>query len=203
MKLVVGLGNPGTKYETTRHNIGFLCVDWLVHAWKATGPEVKNQARVWKAQVAGELVLLLQPQTYMNLSGRAVAPFYQFYKCNPEDLIVIYDEVDLAPNDLRFKTGGGSGGHNGIKSVDECLGAGQLNYHRVRLGVGHPRNFNPHIDVADWVLGKIPDPEWNQLEELFKLTQAGVELILQGKMKEAMNQIHGKAPGSAAKAVRE
>jgi PTH1 family peptidyl-tRNA hydrolase len=202
MKLVVGLGNPGPKYETTRHNIGFLCADYLVDCWKAVGPDTKHQARVWKATVAGEQVMLIQPQTFMNLSGRSVASFYQFYKCRPEDVIVIYDELDLAPNDLRFKTGGGSGGHNGIKSIDECLGAGQLNYHRVRLGIGHPRNYNSNIDVADWVLGKIQDPQWGQLEDLFKVAASGIELILQGKMKEAMNQYHGKAPGGLAAAKK-
>lgn len=193
MKLVVGLGNPGVKYETTRHNIGFLCVDYLVEEWKATGPDTKNQSEVYKCTVGGEQVLLLKPQTFMNLSGRAVAPFYQFYKCKPDDVIVIHDELDIPPLEIKFKTGGGNGGHNGLKSIDECLGAGQLNYHRVRLGIGHPRNtVHPAMDVADYVLGKIPDPEWNQLADLFKKARGGIELIFQGKMLEAMNKFHGK-----------
>ncbi|MBS1959455.1 MAG: aminoacyl-tRNA hydrolase [Bdellovibrionales bacterium] len=192
MKIVVGLGNPGPKYETTRHNIGFLCVDYLVDEWKAQGPEIKNQCEVWKCKVGDEQVLLLKPQTFMNLSGRGVAPFYQFYKCKPEDLIVVYDEVDLTPLEIRFKEGGGSGGHNGIKSIDECLGAGQLNYVRGRLGVGHPRTINPNIDVADWVLGKIPDAELNELVPMFGKVQKAIELIFQGKLKEAMNKYHGK-----------
>jgi peptidyl-tRNA hydrolase, PTH1 family len=192
MKLIVGLGNPGPKYETTRHNIGFLCVDYLAASFKATGPEIKNQAEVWKANVQGEPVLLIKPQTFMNLSGRSLAPFYQFYKCKPDDVVVIHDEVDIVPLEIRFKTGGGSGGHNGLKSIDECLGSGQLNYHRVRLGVGHPRAIHPDIDVADWVLGKIPKAEWDQLMPMFEKVKKGIELIFEGKMLEAMNRFHGK-----------
>lgn len=192
MKIIVGLGNPGTRYETTRHNIGFLFVDYLVEHWKASGPEQKHQAEVWKTTVQGEPVLLIKPQTYMNLSGRSVAPFFQFYKCQPSDLVVVHDEVDLVPLEIRFKTGGSSGGHNGLKSIDECLGSGQLQYHRVRLGVGHPRMIQSQMDVADWVLGRIPDGEWDHLPDLFERTRKGVELILAGKMLEAMNRFHGK-----------
>jgi PTH1 family peptidyl-tRNA hydrolase len=194
MKLVVGLGNPGSQYEQTRHNIGFLCVDHLVREWKAQGPDVKNQAKVWKCTVVGEPVLLIQPQTYMNLSGRAVAPFYQFYKCKPDDLIVLHDELDILPLEIKFKTGGGNGGHNGLKSIDECLGAGQLQYHRARLGIGHPRALHPNFDVADYVLGRIPDEQEKELEPMFSKVRQGIELIFQGKMLEAMNRFHGK-PG--------
>ena len=192
MKLIVGLGNPGPKYETTRHNIGFLCIDYLVEEWKASGPAVKNQAEVWSAKIDGEPALLLKPQTYMNLSGRSVAPFFQFYKCDPSDLIVIHDELDFAPNEVRFKTGGSAGGHNGLKSIDECLGSDQKNYHRVRLGIGHPRNFNLKMDVADYVLGKVPDQEWAELEDVFKKVDAGIHLILKGKILEAMTKFHAK-----------
>ena len=180
MKLIVGLGNPGPKYETTRHNIGFLCIDYLVDQWRASGPVIKNQAECWQTTLDGEQILLIKPQTFMNLSGRSVAPFFSFYKCEPKDLIVIHDELDFDPLEIRFKTGGSHGGHNGLRSIDECLGGISTGYQRVRLGIGHPRNFNLRMDVADYVLGKIPNPEWDELETLFKKAEGGIRLILQG-----------------------
>ena len=199
MKLIVGLGNPGTQYETTRHNIGFMCVDYLISEWGARGPTIKNQAQVFQAEFEGEPVLLIKPQTFMNLSGRSVSPFYSFYKCAPSDVIVIHDELDVLPGEIRFKTGGSAGGHNGLKSIDECLGAGSQNYHRVRLGIGHPRNFNLRMDVADYVLGRIPDSEWDGLPDLFKKADGGIRLILKGKIGEAMNKFHGRAKPSQDK----
>ncbi len=196
MKIIVGLGNPGPKYETTRHNIGFLCLDYLVDEWKATGPMIKNQAEVWQAKVQGEPVLLVKPQTFMNLSGRSVAPFSTFYKCEPKDIVVIHDELDIDPLEIRFKTGGSNGGHNGLKSIDESLGALQTNYHRVRLGIGHPRNFNSKMDVADYVLGQIPKEQWDDLAPLFEKARLGIELGFQGKINEAMNRFHGKKEAS-------
>jgi PTH1 family peptidyl-tRNA hydrolase len=199
MKLIVGLGNPGTQYETTRHNIGFLCVDFLIGEWKAQGPAIKNKAEVYQAQVDGEQVLLIKPQTFMNLSGRSVAPLYTFYKCAPSDLIVLHDELDIEPLEIRFKTGGSAGGHNGLKSIDECLGSGQQGYHRVRLGIGHPRTFEPRMDVADYVLGRIPDDQWKGLEELFEKAEKGIRLVFQGKIGEAMNKFHGRPKASRDK----
>ena len=192
MKLVVGLGNPGPQYETTRHNIGFLAVDYLIDQWRASGPTVKNKAQVWTATVDGEQVLLIKPQTFMNLSGQSIAPFFQFYKCAPKDVIVIHDELDIDPLEIRFKVGGGNGGHNGLKSTDECLGGDNKDYYRVRLGIGHPRNFNTRIDVSDWVLGQIPKPEWAELEDLFKKVDGGIRLIFKDKINLAMSQFHGK-----------
>jgi PTH1 family peptidyl-tRNA hydrolase len=199
MKLIVGLGNPGTQYETTRHNIGFLCVDYLVSEWGARGPTIKNQAQVYQTEFEGEPILLIKPQTFMNLSGRSLAPFYSFYKCAPSDVIVIHDELDVLPGEIRFKTGGSAGGHNGLKSIDENLGSGNQNYHRVRLGIGHPRNFNLRMDVADYVLGRIPDSDWDALPDLFKKADAGIRLIFKGKIGEAMNKFHGRAKPSQDK----
>jgi len=199
VKLVVGLGNPGSRYESTRHNIGFLCVDYLIEEWKAQGPVIKNQAEVYQAEVDGERVLLIKPQTFMNLSGRSVAPFFTFHKCAPGDVVVLHDELDIDPLEIRFKTGGSAGGHNGLKSIDECLGAGNQAYHRVRLGIGHPRNFNSRMDVADYVLERIPDPAWNGLEPLFEKAEAGIRLIFRGKIQEAMNKFHGRPKPSQDK----
>ena len=192
MKIIVGLGNPGPQYETTRHNIGFLCVDYLIDEWKASGPVIKNQAQVYQATVDGEQVMLIKPQTFMNLSGRSVSPFFTFYKCKPEDVIVIHDELDIDPLEIRFKTGGSHGGHNGLRSMDDSLGAMNTTYHRVRLGIGHPRNINARIDVADYVLGKIPDNDWKDLQPLFDKAEKGIRLIFAGKINEAMNKFHGR-----------
>jgi PTH1 family peptidyl-tRNA hydrolase len=193
MKLIVGLGNPGPRYETTRHNIGFLCADFLASEWRAQGPVEKNGAETYQAVIDGEPVMILKPLTFMNLSGRSVAPFYQFYKCQPSDVIVLHDELDLDPLDLRFKTGGSSGGHNGLKSIDQCLGSLNTAYHRVRLGIGHPRKTGLRIDVADYVLGRIPDSEWDGLPRLFDAAEKGIRLILKGKIGEAMNKFHGRS----------
>lgn len=196
MKLIVGLGNPGKKYETTRHNIGFLCADFLVDEWKAQGPTIKNKAEVWQVTLnlpeGKEPALILKPQTFMNLSGRAVSEFYSFYKCKPEDLLVIYDELDIPPGEIRIKQGGSNGGHNGLKSIDECIGSDQTNYFRFRLGIGHPRALNLPHDVSDYVLGGIPDQQWDALEDLFKSVKGAIELTFSGKIKEAQNKIHGK-----------
>lgn len=190
MKIIVGLGNPGSKYETTRHNVGWLALDRMIEDWKATGPKLQNQAEVWTATIAGEKVLLVKPQTFMNLSGRAVAPLMQFYKCEPSDLIVLHDELDLAPATLKIKTGGGNGGHNGLKSIDECLGSNE--YHRVRIGIGHSRDFNPHMDVADWVLSQFSQNECNDLDPLFDRVRDAAVLVMRGDLKKAMNDFNQK-----------
>ncbi len=191
MKIIVGLGNPGAKYETTRHNVGWLALDRIIDAWKATGPKTQNQAEVWTASHAGEKVLLVKPQTFMNLSGRAVAPLLQFYKAGISDLIVIYDEVDLPPAGLKLKTGGGSGGHNGLKSIDESLG-GENGYHRVRIGIGHPRDFNPQMDLADWVLGQFTQSECDALDPVLERVREAVSLLVANDPKKAMNLYNTK-----------
>ncbi|MDR2685408.1 MAG: aminoacyl-tRNA hydrolase [Rickettsiales bacterium] len=133
MKLIIGLGNPGAKYDGTRHNIGFAAVDLLVSDadWKSF-----KTALVAKR----EDFIFAKPQTFMNLSGRAALEIGTFYKILPQDIIVIHDDIDLQPGDIRTKIGGGSAGHNGIKSIDEAIGK---NYTRIRIGVGHPKDKVP------------------------------------------------------------
>lgn len=192
MKLVVGLGNPGPKYETTRHNAGFLALDRLVDVWSARSVQAKTQAELYQAEVCGEKVLLMKPLTFMNLSGRAVAPVFRFHKCAPEDLIVIHDDLDLKPVTLRLKTGGGAGGHNGLKSIDQSLGAEQTGYHRVRIGVGHPRMFNSPLEPADYVLQPFSDDELTRLDPLLDQAAKAVALLIQGQAPAAMNEFNRK-----------
>jgi len=152
--LVVGLGNPGPAYAHTRHNVGFMAVVRLA------GPDVtwKNEknARTASVNINGRRVIFVMPQTFMNLSGNAVGPLMQFYKIPLENLIVIHDDMDLPIGKLREKIGGGSAGHNGIKSIDAAVGNA---YRRIRIGIGHPRDLALPISPADWVLGKMSDTE--------------------------------------------
>ncbi len=193
MKLVVGLGNPGAKYETTRHNVGWLALDRLVDKWNASGPTDKYNAEIWTATVKGEKVMLVKPQTFMNLSGKSVGPMFGFQKCTPTDLIVIHDELDLAPLTLRLKTGGGAGGHNGLKSIDEALGSAQTGYHRIRLGVGHPRTLQiAHLSPADYVLQRFTDAELDGLDKVFDRTADAIERIIGGDVLGAMTEYNKK-----------
>ena len=191
MKLIVGLGNPGPKYETTRHNVGFLLVDHLVDRWRATGPSKQYQAEIYKAEFEGESVWLVKPQTFMNLSGRAVGPVFGFYRLSPSDLIVAHDDLDLKPMAIRLKTGGGSGGHNGLKSIDEGVGKEKNGYHRVRLGIGRPLP-GERISPADYVLQPYRDEELKALEAQLEDAAEAVELILRGQMIAAQNKFHSK-----------
>lgn len=157
MLLVVGLGNPGAKYERNRHNIGFCAVDEIAQKLGASFWAKKFRGELCEAKTAdGTRIFFLKPQTYMNLSGESVSAAAGFYKIPNEHIIVIYDEIDLPPGKLRVKKGGGHNGHNGLKSIDAHIGA---KYWRVRIGIGRPENRE--YDVADYVLGdfsKIEEP---------------------------------------------
>lgn len=152
--IVVGLGNPGAQYATTRHNVGFMAVEFLAGA-NATWKTEKN-ALIARADIDGRRVIFVRPQTYMNLSGTAVGPLMAFYKIPLENLIVIHDDMDVKIGGMREKIGGGAAGHNGIKSIDAAVGN---NYRRIRIGVGHPRELGLPIDPADWVLGRFKPEE--------------------------------------------
>ena len=147
--LVVGLGNPGAEYVNTRHNVGFMAVDSFAGA-DASWKKEKN-AMTCAMTIDGRRVIFVKPQTYMNNSGVAVLALMTFYKVPLENIIVIHDDMDLKIGEVREKIGGGSAGHNGIKSIDANVGR---DYKRVRIGIGHPRDFDLPIDPADWVLGR-------------------------------------------------
>jgi PTH1 family peptidyl-tRNA hydrolase len=192
MKLIVGLGNPGPRYETTRHNVGFLLVDFLQERWRANSPIQKFNSDLLETSLNSEKVLMMKPKTFMNLSGRSVGPAVEFYKCEPDDIIVIHDDIDLPSGSLRLKTGGGSGGHNGLKSIDECVGAAKTNYHRIRLGVGRPGLEKPNQSVADYVLEPFTDLELRGLEDLFEKAAKAIEMIFKDGSLKAMTQFNKK-----------
>ena len=156
--LIVGLGNPGDKYKNTRHNVGFIAVRHFVPvdaAWRT-----EHNALTCSENINGRRVMFALPQTFMNNSGAAVGGLMRFYKIPIENLIVIHDDMDLKPGVVREKIGGGSAGHNGIKSIDAAVGA---DYRRIRIGIGHPRDFGLLTDPADWVLGKFTDSELEKI----------------------------------------
>lgn len=146
--LVVGLGNPGGEYASTRHNVGFMAVDALAGdvKWKS-----EKNALVASGDIGGRRVIFVKPQTFMNNSGVAVQALITYYKIPLENLVVIHDDMDIPVGDCREKIGGGSAGHNGIRSIDAHVGR---EYRRIRIGIGHPRDFDLPMDPADWVLGK-------------------------------------------------
>jgi PTH1 family peptidyl-tRNA hydrolase len=147
--LIVGLGNPGNEYAHTRHNVGFMAVQYLA----GDNAKWKNEfsAQTFATKIDNRRVIFAMPQTYMNDSGRSVRAIMDFYKIPIENLIVIHDDMDLKLGDIRVKTGGSSAGHNGIKSIDATVGR---EYMRVRIGIDHPRNLGLNTDAADWVLGR-------------------------------------------------
>jgi len=161
--LVVGLGNPGNEYNLTRHNVGFMVIDAIAPAdavWKK-----EKKAMTTHFDFDGVRIILAKPQTFMNNSGESVAALMQFYKVPLENLVVIHDDMDLKVGTLREKTGGSSAGHNGIKSIDSHVGS---DYRRIRIGVGHPRDFNSPINPVDWVLGKFDSEQLKQIESVIK-----------------------------------
>ena len=199
MKLIVGLGNPGPQYETSRHNVGFLAVDRLIDVTKASGPVNKAHGLVYQAEWFSEKILLIKPQTFMNLSGKCVGSLFQFYQCKPDDLIVIHDDLDLDPMVLRLKTGGGTGGHNGLKSIDASIGKDNINYHRIRIGIGHPsRMTEPNQrsmtqSPSDHVLGLFTDHELAELDSVLDEVVHAAGEILKGQIQSAMTHLHRKS----------
>jgi PTH1 family peptidyl-tRNA hydrolase len=195
MKLVVGLGNPGPKYELTRHNVGFLAIDRLAEKLKAQGPAQKFQGELFTAKVDSEQVLLLKPQTFMNLSGRSVGAAATFYKIPPTDIITIHDELDLPPLTFKIKTGGGAAGHNGLRSMEESIGA-QLKddkngHQRIRMGIGQPLlPSGRRVPAEQHVLEPFTDEELKALDPLLDQVTEAITMILRGELTRAMNRFN-------------
>ena len=189
MILVIGLGNPGREYENTRHNIGFLTLDKLAASADILIEKKKHQALLGQGFISGKKVLLAKPQTYMNLSGRAVLEITNYYANQIEDLLVIHDDLDLPFGQLRFKQGGGTGGHNGLKSIEACLNSREFD--RLKLGIGRPKHEK--IEVKDHVLQQFSSAEKEELEEVIKRAEEGVKKWLDSGIAEAMN-IYNRRP---------
>ncbi|MGE5516240.1 MAG: aminoacyl-tRNA hydrolase [Bacteroidota bacterium] len=183
MILVVGLGNPGTEYARNRHNIGFMAADELVRRHSFGPWRTKFQGELAEGTIAGDKVLVLKPQTYMNLSGQSVAAAARFLKVAVEDVVVIHDELDLAPGRLRVKRGGGAGGHNGLKSIDQHLGQ---NYRRIRLGIGHPGDKDR---VAGYVLHDFAKADQAWLEPMIDAVADAFPHLLKGDEAGFMNRV--------------
>ncbi|WP_275783913.1 aminoacyl-tRNA hydrolase [Pararhizobium gei] len=183
MQILAGLGNPGSQYAGNRHNIGFMAVDAIQQRHSFAPWTKKFKALMSEGEIGGERVLLLKPQTFMNLSGEAVGEAMRFYKLAPKDILAIYDELDLLPGKARIKTGGGHGGHNGIKSLDAHCGK---DYRRLRLGIGHPgakEKVNGHV-LGDFA--KI-DKVW--LEPLLDALAENAAMLVKGEDSQFLNKL--------------
>ena len=192
MHLIVGLGNPGDKYSRNRHNIGFLAVEEIARRHGFPPFREKFKGLVTEGTIAGEKVLILKPQTWMNSSGESVEAALQFYKLAATDVTVIYDEIDLVPGKSRIKRGGGNGGHNGLRSIDPRIGT---DYRRIRLGVGHPG----HKDrVMPHVLGDFSKADLVWLEPLLTTLADNADLIVSGDDNTLMNRLAVAVQGDAA-----
>ena len=181
--LVVFLGNPGPRYEGTRHNAGFLAADAMAKAKGVAINKLRFRALTASIEVDGQKVLLMKPQTYMNLSGDAVSQAVKFYKIPPEHVIVVSDEVSLPIGKLRVRAKGSAGGHNGLKSIIACLGTDQ--FPRIRLGVGAPPH--PDYDMADWVLSTFKNQDAEDMQQAAGRAAEAVECYIRSGPDRTMN----------------
>lgn len=190
IRLLVGLGNPGPEYEATRHNAGFWWIDQAARLLGATLiPERSYHGLVARVNRPDGPIWLLEPMTFMNLSGRSVAALARFFKIAPNEILVAHDELDLLPGQMKMKLGGSHAGHNGLKDIHAQLGS--ADYWRLRLGIGHP---GVKAEVIDYVLRKPPHEQREAIDKSIEQSLAALDLLLTGDMEKAMMKIHAKPP---------
>ncbi len=188
--LIVGLGNPGSEYEQTRHNIGFRALDFVSGSCGIEVKRLKHMALTGKGTLAGHGVLLMKPQTYMNASGKAVADAAHFYKIPPERIVIVHDDISLPVGAMRIRLSGSPGGHNGLKSIQECLSSDR--YIRIKLGVGGKAHAD--MDLADHVLGRFSPADFGAISGLFPSVLCALEYITDGKAELAMSRCNRSVP---------
>ena len=189
ISLIVGLGNPGSEYAQTRHNAGFWFIERLAEQY---GINLKTDSKYkgisGRGNIEGQDVRLLLPTTCMNLVGQSVVPFAKFYQIKPEEILIAHDELDMNPGIIRLKTGGGHGGHNGLKDIVPHIGS---NFHRLRIGIGHPGSKER---VSGHVLSKAPSSEQNLMDDAIAHALSRIQLLVNGDTQQAMNQINAYKP---------
>ncbi len=181
--IIVGLGNPGREYENTRHNAGFMAVELLAEKHHTEIKRIKFKGTVGECMLAGRRALLLKPGTYMNLSGQSVQEAMAFYKIPPQRVLILFDDINLAPGRLRIRRKGSDGGHNGMKNILYLSGSDQ--FPRIKIGIG--QKPHPDYNLADWVLSKFTDGERKELDTALENACAACELIVKGETDKAMN----------------
>lgn len=188
MFIIAGLGNPTSQYEGTRHNIGFDVMDALAEKYNISISEKKHKALCGKGVIEGEKVLLVKPQTYMNLSGESIAEILNYYKVDAEeDFLVVFDDISLAPGNIRIRKKGSAGGHNGIKNIIAMTGT--QNFKRIKVGVGEkPKGW----DLADYVLGRFSDEDRKKVNDAIEDAIGAASMILRGETDQAMNCYNAK-----------
>lgn len=184
--LIVGLGNPGQEYERTRHNVGFMALDYIAGRIGADVRDLKQMALTGRGVLEGRRVLLVKPQTYMNRSGESVGALLRYYKLTPDRLIVVYDDVSMALGKLRVRLKGSAGGHNGVKSIIESV---RDEWARVKVGVGGKPH--PEYDLADWVLSRFTADELKAIQDVYERIYAAVACLLSGEAARAMECCNG------------
>jgi PTH1 family peptidyl-tRNA hydrolase len=189
--LIVGLGNPGDNYRQTRHNIGFLIADELARRWGAAWASEKWQAFSTRISLADWRICLVKPTTYMNLSGRAVRSYADYFKVAADHILVIHDDLDMAPGRLKLVAGGGAGGHNGIRSLVQSLAT--ADFLRLKVGIGRPGKggVHPDIPVERFVLSPLAEDEKTLLDGRMDILEQGIRALLEGGVAKAMNLING------------
>ncbi|WP_273778690.1 MULTISPECIES: aminoacyl-tRNA hydrolase [unclassified Acinetobacter] len=189
ISLIVGLGNPGKEYAQTRHNAGFWFVESLAEKYGITlKADPKFHGISGRGNIEGQDVRLLLPTTFMNRSGQSVVPFAKFYQIAPESILIAHDELDMNPGVIRLKSGGGHGGHNGLRDIVPHIGS---NFHRLRIGIGHPGSKER---VSGHVLSKAPRNEQDLMDDAIAHAMSRVKLLVSGDIAQAMNQINAYKP---------